>query len=165
MTFAAVLIAALAAASGQLGNTSNQLDDESLITVQERFSGIVCTGVCTDSELTVKHDGLVELRVRSINRPWTTHRFRVSSGQIRSFWRAYAAIRPPRGIKGPIGACDVETAVVDFEVHWNESFGSATLLACRDPEVAKAYRKGFSILRISPTTGERLSAWEAEALR
>jgi hypothetical protein len=144
--------------------TSYQPDDESVITVQHRFSGIVCAGVCIDSDLSVRHDGAVEYRVRYIGRPWKTHRYRVSKEQIEEFWRAYRVIRPT-GLKGPVGECDQGSAIIDFEIHWNESFGSANLLACRDPEVWRAYVQGFHALRISPVTGERLTARQAEILR
>ncbi|HWI89303.1 MAG TPA: hypothetical protein VNS11_08705, partial [Sphingomicrobium sp.] len=121
MIFAVLLSVAFTASSDQLGDSSsNQPDDESVISVQHRFSGIVCAGVCTDSDLTVRHNGLVEFRVRSFGGPWRTHKYRVSPDQIERFWRAYAAIRP-EGLKGPVGTCVPETAIIDFEIHWNES--------------------------------------------
>jgi hypothetical protein len=150
----AFLLTTLTPVAPVLGNAER-------ITVRERFSGVVCAGVCIDSDLTVRRDGLVEFRVKSGGGVWTMHRLTVSAEQVSQFWAIYASIRPLMGVNGPVGTCDVETAVIDFEMHWNEWKGSATLLACRDRGVQRAYREGFRALRISPVTGEQLTAEQA----
>lgn len=144
---------------------SSVSDEPDVLTIQHRFSGIVCAGVCIDSDLTVQSNGLVIFRVRQASlqhHPWKTVRYRISQQQVRQFWSIYAAVRPV-GLKGPIGSCDADTLVIDWDIHWDDTNKPARLLACRGAiGVGEAYREGFRILRISPVTGQRLTAEEAE---
>jgi hypothetical protein len=72
----------------------------------------------------------------------------------------------PVGLKGPIGLCDPDTLVIDWDIRWQDSGKPARLLACRGAAgVGEADRDGFKILRISPVTGARLTAEQAESLR
>lgn len=135
------------------------------ITVHNRFSYIICAGVCTDSDLTVRSDGTVSFRVRRIKREWQSFEYRVSQQQVREFWAAYAELRPI-GIKGPIGTCEEQTGIIDKNISWDDALGHSRLLACFGVEdVRRAYNEGFRILQISPVTGEELSAHEAQGLR
>src|SRR3954469_1712998 len=102
---------------------SSAADEPHVLTVEHRFSGIVCAGVCIDSELTVRSDGLATFRVRPASlkyRPWRTRQYRLSQEQVREFWRAYAPVRPV-GLKGPIGLCDPDTLVIDWDIRWQVS--------------------------------------------
>jgi hypothetical protein len=151
-----VIALALAASSAQLKS----------ISVTNRFSHIFCTGVCTDSDLVVRSDGLVTLRVRLNRRqPWKSYRYRISGEQVRQFWAAYDRIRPA-GLEGPIGTCDTDTMIIDWDILWDGPDNRSRLRACSDAEkVRHTYWDGFRILRISPVTGERLSAEAAETFK
>ena len=149
-------------------SVSSAAGDPDVLTVEHRFSGIICSGVCIDSDLRVQSDGSAVFRVRQASledRVWKTYRYRISPKQVRQFWHAYAAVRPV-GLKGPIGACDRRTLVIDWDISWADSGKPGRLLACRGAVgVGDAYRDGFRILRISPVTGERLTLKQAESLR
>jgi hypothetical protein len=148
------------------GLSSTSAAAPEIITVDHHFSAVACAGYCTNSHLVVRSDGLAELRVESLTgKDVERRRYRITRQEFAEFRRVYSAIRPA-GLKGPIGTCDEETLVIDWDIRWNGPDASSRLLACRDVDaVRKAYFDGYRVLRISPATAQRLSAKEAELPR
>jgi hypothetical protein len=134
------------------------------ILVQSRFSSIVCAGVCTNYDLLVASDGTVLLQTSMIYGRMKSFRYRIPPATVQEFWRNYSSVRP-KGLKGPVGDCNgpMHVPIFDLDIRWQDDAGPSRLLACTGAiEVNKIVRHGFGILRISPFTGERLTAEQAE---
>jgi hypothetical protein len=145
--------------------SSTNAADPEIITVDQRFSGIACRGLCTDSHIVVRSDGLVEVSSTPLGGKTVRNRFVITAEEFADFRRAYSAIRPD-GLKGPIGNCDNQTAVIDWKIYWEGPDRNSQLLACRDVEaVRKAYVEGYRILRVWPGTTMRVSKEVAADIR
>ena len=96
---------------------------------------------------------------------WRSVHYKVSQREIQRFWEAYAKIRP-QGLRGVLGQCDPLTLKIRWDIEWAGPGSPSRVLACHGAEeVSNAYFEGFRVLRISPVSGERLTAEQAEILR
>jgi hypothetical protein len=135
------------------------------ITIKQRFSGLICAGYCIDSDLVVRSNGTVLYRVSAADRDkYATYRYHIAKKDIQAFQLLYAQIRPV-GVKGPVGDCEPDRHVIDYDIRWDDSHASR-LLACSGIEdVRSVYYRGLRALRISSVTGRRLSQQAAEDIR
>jgi hypothetical protein len=133
------------------------------ITIRQRFNYMICTGYCTDSDLTVRSDGVAELRVRMIHRAWKHYRYRVTPQQFAGFRAALAAIRPV-GTRGPTGDCanrEYTAGLNAYEIRWQGGGPDGVLLSCIGEDAGSAYYHAYLALRIAPATGVRMDEEQA----
>jgi hypothetical protein len=163
---AALLFAALAALSSPACAGTPDASEIESITIHHRLTGIVCTGICDEYDVTVRADGLVEYRGWKIgHRSPKRLRFRLSPEAHAQFVSMLRPVRPA-GRRGPVGSCEDEAGTLDnigFDISWRGNGPDGRLLVCDDQEMWDRAYKAFEVLKINTSHGYHWEGDEGEA--
>jgi hypothetical protein len=162
----ALLFAALVGLSSPAGAGTPPSPVES-ITMRYRLTGIVCTGICNEYDVTVGANGLVAYHGWKIgHRSPTRLRFRLSPEEHAQFVSLLRPVRPA-GRRGPVGSCVGELQIpgkIGLDISWRGNGPDGRLLVCDEPGTWERAYKAFEVLKINTSYGYHWEGDEGEAL-
>lgn len=126
--------------------------DSQSITFIQRDPQAICVGDCPSFDLTLRSDGLVEVRDYALDEHF---RFQIAVRLARAIITEIAALRPDREYALP-STCPVppgsegasfDPKIIPFQIQWRSQSGSARILACdENRDVSAAFGRALAAM-------------------